>query len=163
MNITQDEKLNLKRLVDNSECENNTELIRSLKHSGLIAKDINTFNVVKKEYENNLNPDEYLEKCRLSCSFLYNHYTDIFNKLVKNELNLQIMSKLLVVLQMIEEEKVDQHEGSVLVGKILKELYIDSALKCSENLDKKYANQSEKKEQKDVNKISWKEYKRIKQ
>ena len=34
--------------------------------------------------------------------------------------------------------KVDQHEGSVLVGKLLKELYVDSALRRSENLDKEY-------------------------
>lgn len=158
MNITQDEKLNLKKLVDNSECDNNTELIRSLKHSNLIAKDINIFkNIKKDDYQS----DEYLEICKTKCNFLYNNYTDIFNKLVKDELDLQIMTKLLVVLQMIEENKVDQHEGSVLVGKILKELYIDSALKCADNLDKKYS-KDKPEEKRDTNIISWKEYKNIK-
>ena len=37
--------------------------------------------------------------------------------------------KLINVLKNIEEGDVDQHEGSVVVGKILKEMYIDSALK----------------------------------
>jgi hypothetical protein len=49
------------------------------------------------------------------------------------------MTRLLVVLKLIEDNKVDQHEGSAMVGKILKELYVDSALKRSENLDKENA------------------------
>ena len=69
------------------------------------------------------------------------------------------MGGLLGVLNMIEDGKVDQHEGSVMVGKLLKELYVDSALKRSENLDK--TNESaEVVEKKDaVNKISWEEWK----
>jgi hypothetical protein len=58
---------------------------------------------------------------------------------------------------MIEEEKVDQHEGSVLVGKLLKELYIDSALKTSENLDKIY--DESKPEMNHGKEISWKNWK----
>ena len=64
--------------------------------------------------------------------------------------------KFLEVLKNIEDEKVNQHEGSYQVGKILKELYIDSALKKSEKLDKKY--KSKDSENKGKN-ISWKEYK----
>ena len=60
---------------------------------------------------------------------------------------------------MIEEHKVDQHEGSVLVGKILKELYIDSALKRCDNLDKEH--ETEKEEKKEGMKVGWKEFKKI--
>ena len=42
------------------------------------------------------------------------------------------IKKLINVLKNIEEGDVDQHEGSVVVGKILKEMYIDSALKQEE-------------------------------
>jgi hypothetical protein len=50
------------------------------------------------------------------------------------------MYKFLLVLKMIEDGKVNQEEGSVAIGKLLKELYVDSALRRSENLDKKYEN-----------------------
>jgi hypothetical protein len=39
------------------------------------------------------------------------------------------------ILREIEDGKLDQHDGSFKVGKILKSIYVDSALKRSENLD----------------------------
>ena len=73
-------------------------------------------------------------------------------------MNLQIMGEFLNVLKKIEDGELDQHEGSVKVGELLKELYIDSALKRSEKLDKE--NPTETKELKTSN-ISWKQYKNL--
>jgi hypothetical protein len=67
------------------------------------------------------------------------------------------MSKLLIVLKLIEDEKVDQHEGSAMVGKILKELYLDSAMKKADNLDKIHA--SDKPTTNDGKPVTWKQYK----
>jgi hypothetical protein len=39
---------------------------------------------------------------------------------------------------------LDQHEGSFIVGTILKELYIDSALKRGDKLDNEYADSKPK-------------------
>lgn len=159
MDLTNDERINLKKLISGSDCENNTEIIRTLKHSLLIREDIRRIEIIKKIHasvkENN--PDEYREICISKCPFLYTKYTDIFNKLVADELNLDIMSKLLLVLKMIEDEKVDQHEASAMVGKLLKELYVDSAVRRGENLDKKY--ESEKEPIENGKDISWKAYK----
>ena len=77
--------------------------------------------------------------------------------MVKNELDLTIMTKLLTVLKLIEDNKVDQHEGSVMVGKILKELYIDSAVKRAENIDKQY--EAEKVPPVESKKITWAQFK----
>jgi hypothetical protein len=71
------------------------------------------------------------------------------------------MTKLLTVLKMIEDGKVDQHEGSVMVGKILKELYIDSATKRADNIDKEYEDQ--KVQPIEGKKVSWSEYKKMNQ
>jgi hypothetical protein len=60
-------------------------------------------------------------------------------------------------LKLIEDKKMNQHEGSVMVGKILKELYVDSALKRIENLDRE--NASDKPAPVEAKKISWREYK----
>ena len=75
---------------------------------------------------------------------------------MKEQLDLTILYRLLIVLKGIEDDKFDQHEGSVMVGEILKQLYIDSALKGGNQNDKK-----DKKERKRKGKkISWAEYKR---
>ena len=161
MNFSNDERLNLKRLVDQSDCENNTEQIRKLKHSVLIGNDIEKMTAFMKQEDElkHSEPERFLEQLKNECSFLFNNYTDIFNKLLKEEIDLTIMKKLLIVLKMIEEEQVDQHEGSVMVGKILKELYVDAAIKRADALDRE--NKKEEVVYEEEKKISWKEYKKM--
>jgi len=158
--LTPEESLDLKNLVNNSECENNTDHIRKVKHSFKLRDDIRKLELLKMEkatlYQSD--PQTFRDLAATHASFLFTNYSDIFNRILKDELNLDIMGGLLGVLNMIEDGKVDQHEGSVMVGKLLKELYVDSALKRSENLDKK--NETDVVEKKDaVNKISWEEWK----
>jgi len=106
-----------------------------------------------------LNPDQFTEMCKTAAPLMYNLYTDLFHKLVKDELNLVIMVKLIRVLELIEQGQLDQNEGSVMVGKILKELYVDSAVKRGENLDKEYENERPKLVEGQA--ISWKQYKNL--
>jgi len=159
MNFTNDERLNLKRLIDQSDCDNNTEQIRKLKHSILIRDDIRKMEIFKKKEETlkHSEPEVFLEKLKNECHFLFNNYTDLFNKILKDEIDLTIMQKLLIVLKLIEDEKVDQHEGSVMVGRILKELYVDSAIKRADALDREHG--TVRPERDEGKKISWKEFK----
>jgi hypothetical protein len=154
--------LNLKKLVEQSDCENNTEKIRELKHSSIIQENMLLLDSLKKKYSEikKTNHNEFLNICIQNCSFLYNNYTEIFHKAVNDELNMTLMQNMLSVLREIEEGTIDQHEGSVKIGTILKEIYIDSALKRSEKLDKEY--ESEKTVFVDPKKISWKKYKSLK-
>ena len=101
--------------------------------------------------------EKFKEKCSQEASFLYNNYTDIFNKMVNDEFDLTIMTKMLVILKLIEDAKVDQHEGSAMIGKVLKELYVDSATKRMDNLDAKY--EADKPVPNEGKKLSWKEFK----
>jgi hypothetical protein len=142
MNFSNEERLNLKKLIDNNSDSyvDNTSQIRKLKHSIKIRDDIREMEIYKAKNQKLKQKDYSSFEGRLQekCSFLFNNYTDIFNKLLKDEIDLDIMQKLLYVLNLIEEEKLDQNEGSVAVGKILKELYIDSALRRADNLDKEH-------------------------
>lgn len=155
------EKLNLKRLIDESQCEDNTENIRKLKHSVKIRDDIRKIENLKKTNSalRTLQPEEFKELCQKECVFLFNNYTDIFNKILKDEIDLLIMTKMLTILKLIEDSKVDQHEGSAMFGKVLKELYIDSAIKHGENLDKQYETETIPKVE--GKKISWNQYKKM--
>ena len=73
----------------------------------------------------------------LSDLFCVERHKQIFLELVKEQLDLTILYRLLIVLKGIEDNKYDQHEGSVMVGEILKQLYIDSALKGGNQNEKK--------------------------
>jgi len=158
--LSESERLNLKRLINDSECEDNTEHIRKVKHSVLIRDDIRKLDTLKNTEAALKQSDfeKFKEKCSTEASFLYNNYTDIFNKMVNDELDLTIMTKMLVILKLIEDEKVDQHEGSAMIGKVLKELYVDSATKRMDNLDAKY--EADKPVPIEGKKVSWKEFKK---
>lgn len=157
--ITDAERLNLQKMITESDCEDNTGNIRRLKHSILIRDEIRKLDTFKNNNLElrNTNREQYDDMARAECTFLYNNYTDIFNRIMKDELDLEIMTKLLIVLKMIEDGKVNQHEGSVMVGKVLKELYVDSALKQSQHLD--IENPTTQPATNPAKPISWKEYK----
>ena len=139
--ITSQEKLDLKKLLRESDAQDNTEYIRRVKHSVKIRDDIRTLDRLKKT-ESELyktNPEKFEEMAKIKAIFLFENYHDLFKKVLIDELDLEIMSRLLAVLKLIEDGNVDQHEGSVMVGKILKELYVDSALKKCKKLDEEQA------------------------
>jgi hypothetical protein len=160
--LSPDERLNLQKLLSEMDSEDNTEHIRKVKHSILLRNEIRKLDTFKlKNVDMKLNePEKFSIMCQAETPFLYNNYTDIFNRLIKDELNLEIMTKLLIVLKLIEDGKVDQNEGSVMVGKVLKELYVDSTLKQADHLDQRAAVVT--KPTAEIKPISWKEYKQTK-
>lgn len=158
-NLSDHERLNLKKLVSEMEGEDNTYNIRRVKHSVPMRDDVRTMDTLKQTHAamRTNSPDEFKSLCQSKCSFLYNNYTDIFNKMISDELDLTIMTKLLTVLKLIEDGKTDQHEGSVMVGKLLKELYVDSAAKRIGNLDKLH--EGERVEENVGKPLSWRDFK----
>ena len=142
-------------MINANDTEDFTELIRELKHSEIIRSEIKTLLFLKSKYNNDI------EKVHLDavseCNFVYTYYTDIYNKLRKDELDVNILYKFLDVLQKIENVELNQHEGSFIVGSVLKELYVDSALKKADKLNG-IKNDSNK-ELIPPKIISWKDYK----
>ena len=88
------------------------------------------------------------------CNFLWNNYTNIFNRIMKDELNIKMLYIFLEKLKDIEDQKLDQNEASVEVGQLLKNLYIDSALQRSKKLEAKEKNAMPK-EKRAIHNISW--------
>lgn len=157
--MNQSESLNIQKLIESKDYENNTNKIRNLKHSSKIRDALITMTSLKATHSKmrEQEPEKFSQLCMNQCGFLYNNYTNIYHKVYKDEINLNLMDKFISVLEEIETGSIDQHEGSVKVGTILKEIYIDSALKESENLDKKYEN--EKTKFVEPIKMSWSEFK----
>ena len=130
--------LNMKSLMESDDHVNNTDKIRSLKHSEDILADIGRICELKKAHPNMrmIEEEKFGNLCRGACPFLYNNYTDIFNKVLKDELDLKMMVNFISILKQIEDGTVDQYDASVKVGTILKEMYVDSATRRGDNLDK---------------------------
>ena len=156
------ERLQLQKLLDVNEAEDNTHMIRAFKHSDRIKEDVKQLLDLKRTYQRlaKTNPEEFDKICVSRCSFLFNNYTDIYNKVKKDELDIRILAKFLGVLKQVEEGELDQHEASVHIGKALKELYVDSALRKSDHLEQAAAKKKGKKVPKKLppKKITWKEF-----
>lgn len=149
------QRLQLQNMIKANNVEDQTELIRNLKHSQIIRNDLNNMIFIKAKYRGD---DEKInEECIKDCQFLFTYYTDIYNKIRKDEIDIGLLNKLLDVLKRIEDNELDQHEGSFMVGTILKKIYIDSALKKAEKLNE---NEEEKPVQKTAeHNVSWKQFK----
>jgi hypothetical protein len=158
------ERIHLQKMINANNVQDCTQDIREKKHSQKIYVDVTRLLELKTKYEKTLgesNPEKFDDMCVSQCSFLFNNYTDIFNKVKKNEMNLQILLKLIEVLKSIEEGLIDQHTGAFEVGKILKAMYIDSALLKAEKIDKKTGEKIENITNVPAKKISWKEFKQM--
>jgi hypothetical protein len=162
--MNDNERLNLQKMIQENDVVNTTGLMRELKHSKKILADVDLLLKLKRENPSmaKSNPEKFDALCVEKCSFIFQHYTDIFNKVKKDEINLNILLRLINVLHSIEEGEQDQHEGSFEVGKLLKQIYIDSALRKADKLNatdsKGEADDNE--EIRPVENISWRDFKK---
>ena len=140
-----------------------TQNIRDLKHSQDIKRDViklRVFHEKNKEMKKHQR-NVFDETLQNECSFLYNNYNDIFNKLNDETIDISLLLEFVNVLAKIENSQVDQHTASYEIGKLLKTIYIDSALKQNGRMDE---NNIELKGQAPVKthvNINWKQYKKM--
>ena len=155
--ITQ--SLNMKALMESDDYVNNTEKIRQIKHSDMILADVGKLCELKKTHHKMkiVEEEKYKHLCQTSCPFLHNNYTDIFNKIVNDELDMNMLVNFVQTLKQIEDGVLDQYDASVKVGTILKEMYVDSAMRRGQKLDEKYASDATKFVE--PKQMSWKDYK----
>jgi len=154
------EKLQLDKMIKENNVEDCTNDIREKRHSKKIRDDVKKLlklmksnNRLRRRSEN-----EYDDLLVSNCQFLFNNYMDIFNKVKKDEINHSTLWKFLDVLKLIEDGKLDQHEGSHQVGKLLKTLYLDSAVKKADKLNRE--RESGEEARPEPKNISWAEYKK---
>ena len=149
-------RLQLQKMIKANDVEDQTELIRELKHSHLLQNDINNLIMLKAKYRND--QDKINEEGMSECGFLFTYYTDIYNKIRKDEIDLKILNQFLNVLRRIEDGELDQHDGAFIVGTLLKEIYVDSALRKAAKLNE--GQEQEYVEPREVVNISWKDFKK---
>ena len=164
--LGEQQRIDLAALIKANKTDDCTQEIRSKKQSIVISTDVKHLVFLKQKYERlrKSNPNEFDAICVKQCSFLFNNYTDLYNKIMNDNLDLAILEKFLGILKKIEDGEIDQHEGSYLVGTYLKEMYIDSVLKTEAKSDNSKSNKSNKNKQalsKAEKKISYKDFKEL--
>ena len=150
-------KLQLQNMIKANNVEDQTDLIRELKHSHILRDNVNSLILLKAKYPDD--PEALNLEAMSECNFLFTYYTDIYNKVRKDEIDLKILFAFFDVLRQIEDGKLDQHEGSYKVGLLLKEIYVDSALRKADKLNKDSENKEPEYKGPQVN-ISWQDYKK---
>lgn len=160
--MDKNERIQLDKMLRANNTEDCTNEIREKKHSKLLKNDVKKMIELKEKYKRlkYSNKNQYETMLKSQCSFIYEKYTDIFNRINKDEIDFDILWRFLDVLEKIETGELDQHEGSYAVGSLLKQIYIDSSIKKGEKIDKKYAKKKKTKVDKTKN-ISWSEYKNL--
>jgi hypothetical protein len=141
-----EQRLQLNELIRANNSVDNTSLIRELKHSSLIWEDVKTILLLKKGKE----WQEVESECIQKANFIYTNYTMIFNRLLRDRLDVSILYSFLEVLKEIETGILDQHEASFKIGTLLKQMYVDPRLE--ELKEPVYAKGQS---------ISWQEFKKI--
>ena len=152
------QRLHLQNMIAANNVEDNTDLIRELKHSQILRENVNNLIMLKAKHPND--PDALNLEGMSECNFLSTYYTDIYNKIRKDEMDLKILYKALDVLRDIEDGKLDQHTGAYEFGTLLKKIYVDSALKKADKLNAENGNSESEYKGAQVE-ISWKQFKII--
>ena len=95
------DRLNLQRMIKENDVEETTDLIRNVKHSKQIRDNVRALERLRDENAEMAanNPEDFDDMCIFHCGFLFNHYTDIYNKVKKNELDMTILENFLDVLE----------------------------------------------------------------
>ena len=152
------QRLHLQKMITANNVDDNTTTIRQLKHSHKLREDVNNLIMLKVQYQND--PDTLHLEGMTECSFLFTYYTDIYNKIRKDEIDLTILFRSFDVLRDIEDGKIDQHEGAYEFGMLLKKIYVDSALKKAEKLNATTGEKEPEYKGPQVD-VSWKQFKRM--
>jgi hypothetical protein len=152
------QRLHLQKMIAANNVEDTTDLIRKLKHSHILREDVNNLIMLKAKYLND--PEQVHLEAMSECNFLFTYYTDIYNKIRKDEIDLKILYNAFDVLRDIEDGKLDQHDGAYQFGLLLKKIYVDSALKKAEKLNEKNENVEPEYKGPQVE-ISWSQFKKM--
>lgn len=133
--------LKLRDMISENNIEDITGSIREKKHSDMIKRDVDRMVELKRLHNMTNSPTDEEENLLVAgCSFLYSNYTDIFIKIKKDEIDLKMFDYFLTILKRIEDGEYDQHTGAYEVGKVLKNIYIDSAMRMEQHANELESN-----------------------
>ena len=118
----------LKQMIKENNTEDHTSTIMELKHSALIRRDVSVIQNIKRKTHSKDFSILDKEARSQNCGYLFQHYPNIYNKLLKDEIQIKILYRFLDELESIEKGIQNQHEAAYKIGLLLKEIYIDKKI-----------------------------------
>ena len=149
------QKRQLDKLIQENNVQDNTNQIRNEKKSYKIRESVKYIESVKQKLHNTRDFRQLDKECMKGGSYLFMNFPNIYNKLLKYQIDVNILNKFLDELENIESGKQTQHEASFRVGNLLKQMYIDTKLESPQEETK------QKKESPQSKKISYAEFKKM--
>ena len=148
----------LKQMIKENNTQDHTSTIMELKHSALIRRDVSVIQNIKRKHHSKDFSILDKEARSQNCGFLFQHYPNIYNKLLKDEIQIKILYRFLDELESIEKGQQNQHEASYKIGLLLKQIYIDKKI----DTDKEEPKEKKPKEKKPIKKknITYEEFKK---
>tara|TARA_A100001015_G_C14437098_1_gene498989 strand:- start:36 stop:491 length:456 start_codon:yes stop_codon:yes gene_type:complete len=138
----------LAKYVAENKIDDTTEKIRGAKQSRRLRDDVMKLCKFRILYKDN---DQFIAKCEEQCGYLKNKQKKLYEKLLENQEieTLNIVKRMLKILENIENGELDQNDGSYEFGKLCKEIYVDPVINEDNNTS------TEK-----CHSITWHEYKK---
>ena len=155
MNHEQKELLN--RMIQENDTKDNTGLIRELKHSAKIRREVAIIQNIKRTTHSTQFKVLDNEANARGCEFLFLHYPNIYNNLLKGEIQIKVLYQFLDELEKVEKGEQNQHEASYKIGILLKEMYIDKRI----DMDKEKGKGKGDQKKKTGMNISYEEFKKM--
>ena len=115
------EKNLLNDIIKEHNIENKTDYVVNNKKASIIRKEFNSLVKIK-----NIHGHNKLNLSKVQAPYMYKNYKSIFDKIIKEDFNIELFKDLIDILEKIENKKIDLHEGSFLFGKKLKSIFVDN-------------------------------------
>ena len=139
------QKKQLKKIIKENDVKDNTRMIRKDKKSSKIRKEVDIIQEIKiQEKLDDLTSVEIKHDLKNKCANLYKNYSNLYEKLVKNQIDINILHTFLDELEKIEKGDLNQHEASYNIGVLLKSLYVDKELKVDRDKNESGVSNPEK-------------------
>ena len=161
MNMNNEEKRQLDKMIQANNTVDNTSGIRNDKKSSQIRECVSFIQNIKKKHHNTRDFNKLDKECKIKCEYLLTNYSNIYNKLLKYEIDVKILYMFLDELESIENGKKNQHEASFEIGKLLKKMYIDPRIGEDKKEETKPKNEEREKVPESPKTMSWADFKKL--
>ena len=145
MNMNNEEKRQLDKMIQANNVIDNTSGIRNERKSIQIRECVTFIESMKLKNNHARNFNILNDACKVECEYLLKNYSNIYNKLLKYEIDVKILYMFLDELESIENGKKNQHEASFEIGKLLKQIYIDPRISEDKEQNDKGVSEKRKK------------------
>jgi hypothetical protein len=154
--------LNLQQLMSASNDgtqHDNTEYIRQSKISQTVRTEVDKLLALKAATPvEKHSQDEFFQLCIQECGYLHSTQLSIFYRIIRDELDISLLYRMLDALKSIEDGETTQHEASVNVGQMATDLFVGSAKIAAERRDAAAAASAPKPREAKYN-LSYEQYK----